>query len=203
MSSAMKGHRMVFAPAVMCFFQELLTLESSSYLTCLANVPPAITSCGHHMSKHCLPHSPQDHNIGTNLTPQQCCHAKMLQSSVSNDVPTGDRPISNKSDVVSSSLGLCLFLVQQIHMSLHQEPQTHQFIETLSFFCCILVTDLETALVIIFQVLCLEIFTSSSGKVLEVTKYTFSPIITLMSSKMPPYSQLRKPGQGEKLPDKD
>jgi hypothetical protein len=40
MSAAMKGHRMVSAPAVMCFFQELLTLESSSYLTCLANAPP-------------------------------------------------------------------------------------------------------------------------------------------------------------------
>jgi hypothetical protein len=49
----------------------------------------------------------------------------------------------------------------------------------------------------------LENFTSSSGKVLEVTKYTLSPIVTLMSIKMPPYSQLRKPGQGEKLPDKD
>jgi hypothetical protein len=36
-----------------------------------------------------------------------------------------------------------------------------------------------------------------------VKKYTSSPIVTLMSIKMPPYSQLRKPGQGEKLPDKD
>ncbi len=120
----MKGHRMVSSPAVMCFFQELLTLESSSYLTCLANAPPAITSCGHHMLKHCLPHSPQEHNIGTNLTPQQCCHAKMLQSSVSNDVTTGDCPISNKSDVVSSSLGLCLFLVQQIHVFAPRAPNS-------------------------------------------------------------------------------